>query len=203
VGHSLADDNGPFLGLGVSYFTALWRCKYHRDRLERDLAFLAKQGFNYYRMLSMVGYYPAWDGLEIAPVTFTSRAGKRVEAWPDYWEQLGQLVDLAFDKHGLRTQITIFADAQLIPSREARLEHMGKLLERVVRGREHKVMLLEVANEAWQNGFPGAQGVADLREFAGFLNARTEVLVATTSNHDGGNGFDPGPPSRRRLATCL
>ena len=53
--HSFADDNGPFLGLGVSYFTALWRCKHDRPRLEKDLAFLAKQGFNYYRMLSMVG----------------------------------------------------------------------------------------------------------------------------------------------------
>ena len=33
--HSLADDNGPFLGLGASYFTALWRCKNDRARLEQ------------------------------------------------------------------------------------------------------------------------------------------------------------------------
>src|SRR5687768_5841845 len=33
-GHSFADDRGPFLGLGVSYFTALWRCKHDRARLE-------------------------------------------------------------------------------------------------------------------------------------------------------------------------
>jgi hypothetical protein len=30
VDHSLVDDGGPFLGLGVSYFTALWRCKHDR-----------------------------------------------------------------------------------------------------------------------------------------------------------------------------
>jgi len=190
VGHSLADDNGPFLGLGVSYFTALSRCKQDRARLESDLAFLAKQGFNYYRMLSMVGYHQAWDGLEIAPVTFTNRVGKRVEAWPDYSQQLAQLIDLAFDKHGLRTQITIFADAQLMPEKPARLEHMRALLANVIRGREHKIMLLEVANEAWQNGFPGAQGVADLREFAAYLGAHTQIPVAITSNHDGEHGFD-------------
>ena len=190
VGHSLADDNGPFLGIGVSYFTALWRCKYDQPRLNKDLAFLAAQGFNYYRMFSMVGYNGRWDGLEIAPVTFTNRAGKRVEAWADYWTQLGCLIDLAFEKHRLRTQITIFADAQLMADKQTRLEHLRKLLTLVVRGREEKIMLLEVANEAWQNGFPGEQGIADLREFANYLNARTDIPVAITSNHGIAGGFE-------------
>ena len=183
-GHALADDGGPFLGLGASYFTALWRCKHDRPRLEADLAFLARQGFNYYRMLSMVGYYPAWEGLEIAPVPFTTRDDRRVEAWPDYWQQLRDLIDLAYDRHGLRTQVTVFADAQLMPNKGARVEHMRKLLADVVRGREYKVIMIEVANEAWQNGFPGDEGVADLREFAAYLAERTEVPVAITSNHD-------------------
>jgi hypothetical protein len=182
--HVLVDDQGPLLGLGASYFTALWRCKYDRRRLESDLAFLSKQGFNYFRMLSMVGHHPSWDGREIAPVAFTRRDGQQVAAWPDYWDQLRTLVDLAFDQYGLRTQITIFADAQLMPDKHDRLAHMQTLLDKVVAGREHKLMLLEVANEAWQNGFPDDQGVADLREFAAFLNERTEVLVAITSNHD-------------------
>ena len=183
-GNALADDNGPFLGLGASYFTALWRCKHDRPRLEADLAFLSKQGFNYYRMLSMVGHHPAWDGREIAPAAFTRRDGKRVEAWPDYWQQFRDLVDLAYDRHGLRTQITIFADAQLMPDKGARVEHMGRVVADVVRGREHKVILLEVANEAWQNGFPEDAGVDQLREFAKYLAERTEVPVAITSNHD-------------------
>ena len=194
-GHSLVDDGGPFLGLGVSYFTALWRGKNDRARLESDLAFLSRQGFNYYRMLSMVGYYPAWKGLEIAPVSFRNRNGQSVAAWPDYWTQLRELIDLAYDGYGLRAQITIFADAQLMPQKEARLEHMRKLLEEVIPGREHKIMLIEVANEAWQNGFPGDEGVAQLREFARYLNRRTEIPVAITSNHDwpslgSSRGFD-------------
>ena len=182
--HVLADDDGPFLGLGVSYFTSLWRCKHDRPRLESDLAYLARQGFNYYRMLSMVGYHPGWNGREIAPVAFTRRDGKRIDAWPDYWQHLRDLVDLAYDKHGLRTQITIFADAQLMPDKAARIEHMRRLLADVVPGREHKIIMIEVANEAWQNGFPEDAGVADLREFAKYLGDRTEIPIAITSNHD-------------------
>ena len=34
IGHSLVDEGGPFLGLGVSYFTALWRCRHDPQRLD-------------------------------------------------------------------------------------------------------------------------------------------------------------------------
>lgn len=183
VDNGLVDDDGPFLGLGVSYFTAIQRCRNDRPRLESDLRFLSEQGFNYYRMLSMVGWNRAWQGLEIAPVAFTNRAGRRIEAWPDYWKQLAELVDLAFDHYGMRAQITIFADAQLMPGKQDRVEHMRRLLADVVRGREQKIILIEVANEAWQNGFPGDQGVSDLREFTKYLADRTAVPVTTTSNH--------------------
>jgi len=122
--------------------------------------------------------------LEIAPIAFTNRSGERVEAWPDYWQQLTDLIDLAYDRHGMRTQITLFADAQLMPNEQDRREHMRRLLADVVRGREQKIILLEVANEAWQNGFPGEQGVADLRKFTKYLADRTEIPVATTSNHE-------------------
>lgn len=183
VEHGLQDDGGPFLGLGVSYFPALWRCRNDRPRLEQDLAFLSRQGFNYYRLLSMVGWHPAWSGREIAPVSFTNRAGKLVAAWPDYWKQLGELIDLGYDRYGLRAQITVFADAQLMPQTPDRLTHLHRLLDEIVRGREAKIILIEVANEAWQNGFPGEAGVRELREFTRFLGARTPVLIATTSNH--------------------
>jgi len=185
VGHCLADERGPFLGLGVSYFTALHRYRHDRSRLESDLDFLARQGFVYTRAFTMVGWHPGWEGLEIAPVTFTNRSGKRVEAWPDYWRALAGLVDLTYDRFRMRTQLTIFADAQLMPLKRDRIEHMRRLLSEVVAGREHKIILLEVANEAWQNGFPGDQGTADLREFARYLGDRTDVPVAITSNHEG------------------
>ena len=182
--HALIDDQGAFLGLGVTCFAALWRYRHDRARLESDLAFLAQQGFRYTRVLSMVGWFPAWKGLEIAPANFTNRAGQAVAAWPNFWQALAGMVDLSYDRFGLRTQITIFADAQLMPRKADRIEHLRRLLAEVVAGREHKIILLEVANEAWQNGFPGDAGVADLREFTRYLADRTDVLVATTSNHE-------------------
>jgi hypothetical protein len=181
-GHSLHDNSGPFLGLGASYFQALRRAKFDRARLTNDLAFLASKKFNYVRVLSMVGWYGAWEGREIAPVSFRNRSGKSVAAWPDYWQQFREMIDITYG-HGLRAQVTIFADAQLMPDKADRINHIRTMLEQLA-GREHKIILLEVANEAWQNGFPGAQGVADLREFTKFLAERTSIPVAITSNHE-------------------
>ena len=176
---SLCDDGGPFLGLGVSYFQALRDAKYDRPRLDHNLSLLASRGFNYVRMFSMV----SWDGLEIAPVAFTNRFRREVSGWPDYWQQFRDVIDLA-GRHGLRVEVTIFADAQYVmPDRSARLAHLDRILANVVGSEEH-VMLLEVANEAWQNGFPGPQGVRDLRAFTKYLAERTPVLVAITSNDD-------------------
>ena len=42
-----------------------------------------------------------------------------------------------------------------MPRKADRVDHLRRLLAEVVAGREHKIILLEVANEAWQNGFPG------------------------------------------------
>ena len=178
-GRSFCDKTGPFLGLGASYFQALRHAKYDRARLNHNLAFLASNGFNYVRILSMVN----WDGLEIAPVTFTNRAGHRVEAWPDYWQRFRDLLDLA-GRHGLRVEVTIFADAQYVmPQRSARWAHLDGILANIA-GRESRLIHFEVANEAWQNGFPGKQGVAELRAFTQHLAERTKVLVAITSNDD-------------------
>ena len=183
-GKSFCDDAGPFLGLGASYFQALRHAKYDRARLTSNLALLASQGFNYVRILSMV----SWDGLEIAPVSFTNRAGHAVQAWPDYWQQFRELLDLVA-QHGLRAEVTLFADAQYVmPAQSARQAHLDGILANMA-GHESQILHLEVANEAWQNGFPGPQGTADLRAFTRHLADRTSVPVAITSNHNTG---DPG-----------
>jgi len=54
-------------------------------------------------------------------------------------------------------------------------------------GLEEQVILLEVANEAWQNGFPGSQGVADVREFGQYLADRTSIPVALSATAGGTN----------------
>ena len=70
-----------------------------------------------------------------------------------------------------------------MPDQKTRQAHVDGILANVA-GREQQVLHLEVANEAWQNGFPGAAGIADLRRFAQYLADRTELLVAITSNDD-------------------
>jgi hypothetical protein len=184
-GNTLTDHRGPFLALGATYFSALRLARTDRARLTSDLTFLRSRGFEYVRVLSMVGWNSSWRGIEIAPVSFTGQDGAVVSAWPDYWQQFRDAVDIVH-QHGMRTQVTIFADAQLMPSKAARIAHMEALLQNLA-GREHQVVLLEVANEAWQNGFPGEQGIADLREFGAFLAARTEVPVALSAPLGGTN----------------
>ena len=185
-GNSLQDEGGRFLGLGATYMQALRRTKFDRPRYRSDLATLSSAGFNYIRALSMVGWYDYWDGLEIAPQNFQDEQGHTVAGWTDYWQQFRDMIDIAYDEYGLRTQLTIFADAQLMPAESDRIQHMQRVLDNL-QGREHKVMLLEVANEAWQNGFSGAGGSAQVRQFGRYLADRTEIPVALTSPPDTSN----------------
>lgn len=178
-GNSLCDNNGPMLALGATYMRAMYNCRNLRaSHFTPDCAFLASKGIKYIRILTMVG----WQGLEIAPVSFTNSGGS-VPAWPDYWQQFRDCIDIAYT-HGLRTEVTIFADAQTVmPSKSARISHMQTVLNNLV-GREHKIMHLEVANEAWQNGFSGSQGIADLREFCQYLTDRTTIPVGISAPAD-------------------
>jgi hypothetical protein len=48
----------------------------------------------------------------------------------------------------------------------------------MARGREHKIFAFEIANEGSSNGFPDAEGIAELRRLGGRLNRQTSVLVA-------------------------
>ena len=152
-GQTLYDSQYPFLGLGVTYMQALRHCKYEPSRLDKELAFLSACGFKYVRILSMVD----WQDQEIPPVSHKNRQGQSIAAWPDYDARLQELVDAVYS-HGMRTQLTLFADAQYImPDREARRHHVRRVLHDL-KDRDEKIILYEIANEAWQNGFPGKKG---------------------------------------------
>ena len=184
-GNCLADDGGPFLGLGASYMRALQRCKYDKPRFKRDLSYLASKGVNYIRILTMVG----WEQMEIAPVDITKGTDPNtwiLPAWPDYWQQFRDMIDIAYDEYGLRSEVTIFADSDMLPDKPGRIKHIQAVLDNLV-GREHKIMHLEVANEAWQNGFSGSEGIADLREFGKYLTDRTSIPVALSAPYDSGS----------------
>jgi hypothetical protein len=172
-GNSLADNNGPFLGLGFTYMRSLQRCKYDRSRFQSDIAAMAGKGFNYQRILSMV----SWTGMEIAPISFSG-----VPAWSDYWSQFDYDIDYAYDNYGVRTEVTIFADAQIcMPNDSDRYAHMDTILAHC-NARSEKIVQIEVANEGFKNGFPDETVT---RSFCQYLAARTSIPVSITSPLDG------------------
>ena len=176
-GRSLADDGGRFNALGASLFYGAWAYKHDRARLERGLKTLSRNGFDYVRVLGVVGDANApdsWDGRE--------------SDWrdPDYAKTIAGLTDLAYDAYGLRVQWTLIGDGQKnIPDRADRFRLADTFLA-MSRGREHKIIHFEIANEAWQNGFAGGEGEQQLRDLTKYLNDRTDVPVAASAGADGG-----------------
>lgn len=176
-GHTLRDDDGPFQALGASLFWAAWAYRHDRPRLEAALALLQQNGFHYIRALGVVGdpqRPDCWDGREID------------RTWPDYDAVIAGVTDLAYQQYGLRVQWTLIGDGQVsVPTSADRYALVDRFLA-MSRGREHQIILFELANEAWQNGFPGDAGREELRDLTRYLNARTDVLVAASApdGHD-------------------
>ena len=170
--HSLADDHGRFNALGATMFWAPWGYRHDRARLESELAFLAQHGFHYIRALGVVGD-PAgsdfWDGREID------------EQWPDYDAVIAGLTDLAYDQYGLRVQWTLIGDGQVSVPSEAERYALADRFIAMAETRRDKIILLEIANESFKNGFEGPDGDTQLRELAVYVRDRTDVLVAASS----------------------
>lgn len=170
-GPVLHDDDGPFNGLGATLMWAAWGYRHARQQLERELAVLAAHDFDYIRALGVVGDPAAddfWDGREID------------RRWPDYAEVIAGVTDLAYDRYGLRVQWTLIGDGDVaVPGRALR-EALVRTFVDVLRNRAHKVILLEIANEAWQNGFDGKSGVVELRHLTRYLRDRLAEAGLTT-----------------------
>jgi hypothetical protein len=170
-GRAVADAAGPFNALGATLFWGAWGYKADRARLERNLKVLSAAGVDYVRVLGSVGG-ASWQDRQADP------------GWSDYDAIIAGMTDLAYDRYGLRVQWTIFGGSPATaskPSREALVDRFAAL----ARGREHKIFAFEIANEAWQNGFPGPEGQAELRLLGKRLNDTTTVLVALSSPRSG------------------
>jgi hypothetical protein len=172
----LVDDGGPFWAIGATYMAAPWFMKHDRARLERNLALLAAGGIDYIRVLGEVGG-EHWSGREIDP------------RWPDYDEVVAGLTDLAYDRYGLRVQWTVFGGTtfSVTPGDRARLVDR---IVRVLADRSHKVMLIEIGNEAWKNGFAGTGGREELRNLVrravtGLRERRVPLPVAPSAPASG------------------
>lgn len=171
-GNAFVDDGGPFLARSATMMWAAWAYRHDRPRLEDNLAFLSARGFHGIRALGVVGDPAArdyWDGREIDP------------HWPDYAEVIAGLTDLAWDEYGLRIEWTLIGDGQItVPTPEDRAALVDAFIA-MSQGREEKILHFELANESWQNGFPGDEGIAELRALTSSMRDRTEILVAASA----------------------
>ncbi len=164
---AVADAGGPFNALGATLFWGAWGYKFDRPRLDRNLEALNAAGVDYIRVLGSVGG-DGWQDREVDP------------RWPDYEKVIAGLTDLAYDRYGMRVQWTLFGGAPFNASAASRISVVDRFAA-MARGREHKIFAFEIANEAWQNGFDGPDGIAELRRFGKRLNDRTAVLVALSA----------------------
>lgn len=166
-GRAFADDGGPWNALGASLFWALWGERHDPDRLDANLAHLAEHGVDYVRILSMVGS-ETWHDRVIDP-----RAG-------DYWAVADRLF-ARLARHGLRVQVTVFADAQVMMPDARERELWLDAWVAYAEAHRAQVFLLEVANEYWQNGFADPEQVRSLGRRA---QAHTSIPVALSAPPD-------------------
>jgi hypothetical protein len=186
-GHAFVDDGGPFLARGASVFWALWGYQHDRERLGRNLSTLRGWGFDYIRVLGVVGApgdrpgsvcEPGVDGCD-------SWRDRRLDpGTANYAQDIAGLTDWAYAEYGLRVQWTIFGGTEFTPTPDARRGVVDKFAA-MARGREKAIFAFEVANEAWQNGFSGEEGKAELRALAKVLKTHSTNLVALSSPENG------------------
>jgi hypothetical protein len=186
-GAAFADDRGAYLPLGVTLFWGPWGFKFDRGRLERHLQFLSNRNVDYVRVLGQVGS-PAtdpadsWNDRPIDP-RWNDRcppSGNRPPNCGSYDEVIAGFTDLAYDRYGLRVEWTVFGGTGFTPTPASRLALVDRMLT-MARGREHKIMHFEVANEFYHNGFSGPEGLAELRRLGRRLQDGTPVLVALSA----------------------
>jgi hypothetical protein len=181
---AFADARGPWLPLGATLFWAPWGYKYERARLERELALLSGGGVDYIRVLGQVGApdrpEDSWSDRPIDPRWNDACGGSARAGCGSYDEVVAGLTDLAFDKYGLRVEWTVFGGTRFTPTPASRRALVDRLLA-MSRGREHKIMHFEIANEFYHNGFEGPEGLDELRALGRHMQDRTAILVALSA----------------------
>lgn len=104
----------------------------------------------------------------------------------NYPDDLRGTIDFVFT-FGFRTWLTIWPGIEQHPTQDDRKRFLRDVIIPVLRATIDKILGVEIANEAWQNGFPGEQGKADLHELAAMLRAEFPHLpIALTA----GEGYD-------------
>lgn len=161
------DDGGVFLAFGTSLFWALRGYLDERDRLDAHLEFIRGMGCHFIRVIA--------TGLRKGTTERSLSPGD-----PRFVSALAGLIDHAYDRYGLRTQITVFGAVYDAPTRVERQSAVDKVCSAIA-SRPEKVWLVEIANEGWTNGFEDDAGTEELRALADRVAGKIPNLVATTT----------------------
>ncbi|RPH64600.1 MAG: hypothetical protein EHM89_01300 [Acidobacteria bacterium] len=164
AGRVLQDDRGPFLGLGATLFWSVWGYQHDRPRLVQHFDLLRAHGFEFVRVLGSVAG-PSWQDRAADPRAV------------GYDAAIAGVTDVAFE-HGLRVGWTVFGDTVATATPASRQALIDRFLA-MSKGREHKILFIEVANEGWQNGFNDR--LEELQALGRSLNERTDIPITLTS----------------------
>jgi hypothetical protein len=162
----IGDDTGVFHPLGLTFFWALHGWKYERERIHEHLKWIQSKGFDYLRILGEVD----WDDRSIDP------------QWPDYAQVLAEFVDTAYDRYGLRSEITMIGGQQTDDDGAIRFVpvDLARLIASTLATRAHKIMLYEMANEAdnGSSGYANKVSNADMIDMAIATQTLTVNLIS-------------------------
>jgi hypothetical protein len=135
--------------LGASWFWLMAGLKFWPDQVKQNLDWLAaNMPIDYARVLAVVGgdTFVAPDGSRADP---WEQAGAWL-SWPDHGALIERVTDLLFD-YGIKTEWTLIGGLGQIP-RDVDQDRMVDHVVAHLRGREHKLQLVEIMNEYHVNG---------------------------------------------------
>ena len=123
-GYAVGDDQGLHNYLGCTLFWAPYGMKYERDRILKNMDYLATKGVDYVRILCECD----WDGRSWGPEL------------PDYQEVINSTINALYDR-GIRTQPT------LVGGRAANHMEIVRQLIPVFKVNREKLVYIECVNE--------------------------------------------------------
>ena len=101
-------------------------------------------------------------------------------AWPNYREIMAEVIDKAYDDHGLRTLATLIGGGLSMDPTA-----FGNLVCDILEPRQEKILYVEIANEAYQNA--DDETVAAV---AAVVRRRLPSLLLAASAYNGPDGVD-------------
>jgi len=182
-GRVCTDDRGSWLARGHSFFYVSRAWKDDRaDRYERNMQWLARHGYTFYRGFASVGGWPDPDAWE---------RGRTYPEWA--LEALGEWLPDAFDRYRLRCSLTLFDGEQQYRDDHAQDAFVQGVCDRI-RPIIHTVQDVQVANEYAPCGWDYPLGIERLRRHARHLRAELGPAIVISISSRTSAMMDIGPP---------